>query len=108
MARSPSSRWLTILPASSGTVSRDRVGGLWKIANTAAHEAADRETEARNEVGRLTQLLVDYRPLAVTTPELQAEQVALLEESCSVVGSIDLKQIDTSSQRVRGALRERP
>ena len=76
---------------------------MWKIANTAAHEAADRETDARNEVGRLTQLLVDYRPLAVSTPELQPEQVALLEESCSVVSIVETRVLVYFGEK-RGAL----
>ena len=79
----------------------------WKIANTAAHEAADRETDATNEVGRLSQLLLDHRPLAASIPELQPEQVALLEESCSVVGTIDLDQIEASTRRIRSALGDR-
>ncbi len=79
----------------------------WKIANTAAHESADCETDARNQVGRLTQLILDYRPLAASISELQPEQVALLEESCSVVGTIDLDQIETSTRRVRSALSDR-
>lgn len=79
----------------------------WQRAKDAAYEASARQREAQKEVGRLRQLLTDYRPLAATVSELQPEQLGLLQECCASVGTLDLNQIDTSSQRIRSVLRER-
>ena len=79
----------------------------WQRANTEAHRAAGRLTEAQNEVGRLQQLLTDFGPVAEFASDLQPDQLVVLQEACASVGTLDLHQIDTSSQRVRGALHER-
>lgn len=79
----------------------------WQRANTEAHRAAGRLTEAQNEVGRLQQLLTDFGPVAEFASHLQPDQLVVLQEACASVGTLDLHQIDTSSQRVRGALHER-
>jgi uncharacterized protein YPO0396 len=79
----------------------------WQRANTEAHEASGRLTKARTEVSRLQQLLTDFSPLAALASDLQPEQLTVLQEAGASVGVLDLHQIEPSSQRLRGALRER-
>ncbi|MHB1508007.1 MAG: ATP-binding protein [Acidimicrobiales bacterium] len=80
----------------------------WVEANTASHEAVGRHNEAQTAAARLEQVLTDYRPaVAAAKAELQPEQLDILEECCKSVGSLDIDQIDASSQRILKGLAER-
>ena len=80
----------------------------WVEANTASHEAVRHHTEAQTAVTRLEQVLTDYGPaVSRAMTELQPEQLDILEECCESVGSLDIDQIDASSQRIRTCLAER-
>jgi uncharacterized protein YPO0396 len=82
--------------------------GIWAAANTASHEAVRHHNEAQTAVTLLEQVLTEYRPVVATaTTELRPEQLDILEECCKSVGSLDIDQIDASSQRIRNCLAER-
>lgn len=79
----------------------------WIEANKASHEAEDRLNEAQKAVRRLEQVDAELRPLANKAGALEPEQVDILEECGRSVGSLDINDIDASSQRIRTGLTER-
>jgi uncharacterized protein YPO0396 len=79
----------------------------WDEANTASHEAVRHHAEAQTAVARFEQILADYRAAARPAAKLQPEQLEILEECCKSVGSLDIDQIEASSQRIRTCLAER-
>lgn len=79
----------------------------WRRAKDAAYEASARRRDAGMEVDRLQKLLTDFGSVAAIDRNLDDDQLNLLQEASSSVGTLDLRDVDTSSQRIRIALRER-